>query len=204
MVHLHALESGETPPRISTDIDVLVDARVVSGRVAEFVSAIERRGFSLEGSSPTGIAHRYRRAGVTIDVLTPEGLGPRTALTTTPPGRTLQVPGGTQALSRTELLPIRTASTQGRVPRPSLLGAIICKAVAVDVDDARDSQRLDLAFLLSLVEDPLTLADLLTRKDRQRLRARDELLETPEHPIWAMLSPERGDRAKATLAILSR
>ena len=72
MVHLHALENGETPPRISTDIDVLVNAGVVSGRVAEFVSAIESRGFNLEGSSPTGIAHRYRRAGVTIDVLAPE------------------------------------------------------------------------------------------------------------------------------------
>lgn len=40
----------------------------------------------------------YQRDGVSIDVLAPEGLGSRTDLTTTPPGRTLQVPGGTQAL----------------------------------------------------------------------------------------------------------
>jgi hypothetical protein len=44
----------------------------------------------------------------------------------------------------------------------------------------------------------------LTRKDRRRLQARHELLKTPEHPIWATLSPERGDRARAALAILSR
>jgi hypothetical protein len=57
------------------------------------------------------------------------------------------------------------------VPRPALLGAIIAKAFAVDVDDTPDAQRLDLAFLLSLVEEPLDLAARTTSKDRRRLRA---------------------------------
>lgn len=67
-------------------------------------------------------------------MLAPEGLGPRTDITTTPPGRTLQVPGGTQAIARTELLPIAAGDSEGLVPRPSLLGAIIIKAAAVDAD----------------------------------------------------------------------
>ncbi len=76
-----------TPPRVSTDLDVLVNASVVTGGVREFVVAIETAGFVLVGASPEGIAHRYRRGGVSVDVLAPEGLGLRADLTTTPPGR---------------------------------------------------------------------------------------------------------------------
>ena len=94
MVFLHAMEHDVEPPRVSTDLDLLVNARVVTGGVREFVAAIEAVGFDLVGTSPEGIAHRYGRDGVSVDVLAPEGLGPRTDLTTTPPGRTLQVPGG--------------------------------------------------------------------------------------------------------------
>lgn len=175
----------------------------MTGGVAGFVAAIELRGFSLEGTSPEGIAHRYRRDGVSIDVLAPEGLGPRTNLTTTPPGRTLQVPGGTQALNRTELLPIHTATSTGHAPRPSLLGAIIAKAVAVEVDDTPYAQRLDLAFLLSLVELPLDLAAQMTPKDRRRLRARTEMTD-PQHETWQLLAQNQRDRARAALAILIR
>jgi len=201
MVFLHAIESAAVPPRVSTDLDVLVNARIVTGGVAGFVAAIELRGFSLEGTSPEGLAHRYRRGGVSIDVLAPEGLGPRTNLTTTPPGRTLQVPGGTQALNRTELLPIHTTTSTGHMPRPSLLGAIIAKAVAVDVDDTPGAQRLDVAFLLSLVEEPLDLAARMTPTDRRRLRARTELTDAG-HETWQLLAPDQRDRARATLAIL--
>ena len=63
----------------------------------------------------------------------------------------------------------------GLVPRPSLLGAIVGKAVAVDVDDLPDAQRLDLALLLSIVEDPIAMAQRMTKKDRQRIRARNEM-----------------------------
>ncbi len=201
MVYLHALEHGETPPRISTDLDVLVNARVVSGGTAGFVADLEARGFEMDGASPTGIAHRYRRAGVSIDVLAPEGLDPSTDLTTTPPNRTISVPAGTQALTRTELLPVRMETREGMVPRPSLLGAVISKAAAVDVDDVPQAQRQDLVFLLALVEDPLGAADLLTPKDRRRIRRRSELTNA-EHPAWQTLTQEQRDRARAVFAIL--
>ena len=201
MVFLHAMEHGAQPPRVSTDLDVLVNARVVTGGVRGFVAAIESAGFALVGASPEGIAHRYQRSGVSVDVLAPEGLGPRTDLTTTPPGRTLQVPGGTQALDRTELVPVVFGDRQGFVPRPSLLGALVGKAVAVDVDDLPDAQRLDLALLLSLVEDPITLADQLTKKDRQRLRARSEMANADQQ-AWASLSVDGADRGRAAFRLL--
>ena len=106
MVFIHAIEGGVEPVRVSSDLDVLVNARVVTGGVSDFVRAIQDLGFALAGSSPEGLAHRYCRGRVSLDVLAPEGLGPRRDITTTPPGRTLQVPGGTQAIARTELLPI--------------------------------------------------------------------------------------------------
>jgi hypothetical protein len=75
--------------------------------------------------------------------------------------------------------------------------------VAVDVDDTPGAQRLDVAFLLSLVEEPFDLATRMTPKDRQRLRARTELTD-PQHETWQLLAPDQRDRARATLAILIR
>ena len=71
----------------------------------------------LDGMSPEMFAHRFRRGAASIDVLAPEGLGERTDLTITPPGHTLQVPGGTQALQRAERV---TYSYKGRVGSISL------------------------------------------------------------------------------------
>lgn len=60
MVFLHAMEHGVAPPRVSTDLDVLVNARVVTGGVREFVVAISEVGFLLEGASPERLDHRVR------------------------------------------------------------------------------------------------------------------------------------------------
>jgi len=202
MVFLHGLENDVSPPRVSTDLDVLVNARVVTGAVRKFVLEIEDRGFSLEGVSPEGIGHRYVRGGVSVDVLAPEGLGARADLTTTPPGRTLQVPGGSQALARTELLPARVRQSGGLIPRPSLLGALVTKAEAVGVDDTPHAQREDLAFLLTLVPDPTSLAEAMTKKDRQRLRGRSEL-QDPDHPAWRVRSRDAAARGQAALRLLT-
>ena len=202
MVFLHAMEHEVIPPRVSTDLDVLVNARVVTAAVRRFVRAIETRGFELEGASPQGVAHRYRRGRVSLDVLAPDGLGPRTDLTTTPPGHTVQVPGGTQALTRTQLLPVSVGSSRGLVPRPSLLGAVIIKAAAADVDDQTDVQLGDLALLLSLLEQPMTLRSDLTSKDRRRIRARAELLDAG-HRAWSSLRDSEADRGRAALRLLA-
>ena len=129
--------------------DVVVVDAVAAGRVSNLHTSLS---FYKIADHPLLTA--IGAATVSIDVLAPDGLGSRTDLTTTPPGRTIQVPGGTQALDRTELLPVRTLERTGLVPRPSLLGAVVAKAIAVGVDDLPNGQRLDLAFLLGLVDDP--------------------------------------------------
>ena len=205
MVLLHALERGVEPTRVSTDIDVVVNARVVAGGISgirSFVESLESRGFSLAGASPDNIAHRYRRDRASIDVLAPEGLGSRANLTTTRPGRTLEVPGGTQALDRTELLPVQFSELHGFVPRPSLLGAIVCKAAAVAVVAGTSAaHQRDVALLLSLVADPIEVAKEMKPKDRQRLRAIDELAD-PNHRVWDDLPEDEADRARLACQIL--
>ena len=52
MVFVHAIEHDVEPVRLSSDLDVLVNARVVTGGVYEFVRAIQSRGFVLAGTSP--------------------------------------------------------------------------------------------------------------------------------------------------------
>ena len=201
MVLLHALEHGTEPARVSTDLDILVNARVVAGAVGDFVRHIEAAGFTLAGGSPDGVAHRYARGHMVIDVLAPEGLGRRADLTTTPPGHTIQVPGGTQALARTELLPVAHEGIQGHIPRPSLLAAIIVKAAAVSVHRDRQVQLGDLALLLSLVEDPPELAPQLAHKDRARLRTVAEIA-SPDHAVWGDLAAPEAARARLALRTL--
>jgi hypothetical protein len=186
MVLLHAVEHGAAWPRVSMDLDVIVNARVKAS-VRGFVADIEAVGFVLDGMSPELLAHRYRRGAASIDVLAPEGLGERTDLTTTPPGHTLQVPGGTQALQRAERVEYSYKGRIGTIPRPSLLGSIVGKACAVDVDDVPTNQEIDLALLLSLVEDPFVMRDELTAKDRQRLRPRRSMVEQ-DHRVCSSAS----------------
>ena len=120
MVLLHAIENDATWPRVSLDLDVIVNARVIA--IPAFVSRLEALGFQVDGMSPEGLAHRYRRGDASIDVLAPDGLGLRANLTTSRPGHTLQVPGGTQALQRVELVDVRYQDRASVGPRPSLLG----------------------------------------------------------------------------------
>jgi hypothetical protein len=200
MVLLHAIEHGAAWPRVSMDLDVIVNARVTAS-VRGFVAEIETLGFVLDGMSPELLAHRYRRGDASIDVLAPEGLGERTDLTTTPPGHTLQVPAGTQALQRAERIEYSYKGRRGLIPRPSLLGAIIGKACAVDVDDVPMNQEIDFALLLSLVPDPFVLKAQLTAKDRQRLGARRSMVD-PGYRTWGHFGVEEATAARTALRIL--
>ena len=143
----------------------------------------------MRSISADGLAHRYTRSAeprpVVIDVLAPEGLGERADLTTTPPGRTIEVPGGTQALSRTESITVVHEGRSGTIPRPTLLAAIVAKAAATALPGP-DRHYRDLALLCALVGDPFELVDQMTRKDRQRLRLAGKLLDDTD-PVWPLL-----------------
>lgn len=126
------------------------------------------------------------RDAVHIDVLGPDGLGQRTDLRTVGNATTIEVRGGTQALERAELLPVRHNERVAYVPRPNLLGAIVIKAAAVNNDSNPRRHVRDVAFLCSLVDDPLVLRQTMTRKDRQRLVGVKGLHDR-NHEAWRVL-----------------
>ena len=205
MVLLHALEHRAIPLRLSTDLDAAVDVRTDPKAMRKVMAAVLDLGFVTSGTSPEGIAHRFERntqTGTTsIAILVPQGLGPRTDITTVRPARAFAVPGVTQALQRTQLLPVHFAGATSWLPRPDLLGAIVAKAVAATVD-RRDTDRhlLDLAFLSGLLDDPFSAAQHTTATDRRRLRhARRHLPD--DHALWRRV-PHPND-ARSALEILS-
>lgn len=211
MVLLHALAHGQVPPQISQDGDVIADIRATPSAIKVLIGALEVLGFAIEGVGPDGIAHRYIRPSgasgppsrnVAVDVLAPDGVGARAVLTTTSPGRTVQVPGGTQALGRTERVTVIHEGRSGRVPRPTLLGAIICKAAACGLPHDPSRHLRDLALLCALIEDPFTTREDLTDKDRERLGLAAALRDDA-HPAWLLVPAEIRGQGQAAYAILT-
>lgn len=199
MVALHALEKGYLPPRASRDLDVLANVRVMSNATAQISKTLLEEGFELIEPSLSGIAHKFVRGDAIIDVLAPDGLGPKTKVFTSPPFRTVLVPGGTQALKRSAHVEVELDSRRAKVMRPNLLGAILLKARAIRVSDAPDAQRRDLAFLCCMIEDPRSLAQRLTRKERGWLkRQNDNLLDS--ETLWFGLP--NSDNGKIALELL--
>jgi hypothetical protein len=113
----------------------------------------------------------------------------------------VEIPGGRQALARTERVQVEVVGRRGLLPRPDLLGAILIKARAVNVDDAPDSQRGDLARLLSFVEDPDAMAAQLRGKERSWVRGRQEMND-PSAPCWAALDDDARSSGLSALRIL--
>lgn len=199
MVLLHALEHDRTPPRRTSDLDVIVNVRSVAMTPSRFASTLKSLGYELEGVNADGVGHRFRRGRVKFDVLLPDGIGRRAKREITPGARTVEVPGGTQALRRTQMVSAQSESRSGSVPRPDLLGAILVKTRAVAVGDVPDAQREDLAFLLSLVSDPYAMSGDLTSTERKWLRRRRELLDSS---ATAWRSVDNADDGRLVLEVL--
>lgn len=201
MVVLHAAAGGRELGRTSADLDVLVDVRLLGDATRTLAASLLSRGFAPE-ITIDGRAHRFRRGNDVVDLLVPDGLGSRARLEIVPGARTISVPGGSQALRRTGRGPVEVPEVgRGEVPRPDLLAAILLKARAVDVADDPPKHLRDLAFLLSLVDDPSAAREGLTPAERRRLRARTELLD-PAHPAYRGMDG-REDAASA-LGLLLR
>ncbi|MFF4703592.1 hypothetical protein ACWC4D_40285 [Streptomyces sp. NPDC001288] len=191
MVLLHGLEHGKTPPAASLDLDVLADVISDQRSLRMLVVALEELGFESTGVSPEGKAHRYERedsAGtLVVDLLAPDNLGQRANLTTTPPGTTLEVPGGRQAVQRSESIRVQLGGRVGVIHRPNLLGAIVGKAAALGIPTAPTEKHYrDLAFLLSLPVNPFDLKQQSTRADRKKLKLAEDLLDG-DHTAWRAL-----------------
>lgn len=220
MVILHALEHGVAPVRPTQDGDVVADVRTDRSALRLVVETLVATGFDLAGITPDGIGHRYTRPIaeadasersaaptptpplVVIDVLAPEGLGPRADLTTTPPGRTIAMPAGRQALTRTRWVGIEHEGRTGRLPCPDLLGALVAKGAACGLGGDISRHLDDVAVLCGLVDDPFGLAEELTPKDRKRLRMAARLGDH-DHRSWLLLPRELAARGQVTYDVLA-
>jgi hypothetical protein len=204
MVELHAAEFGQAPLRVSADADALADARSRPNAVSGMAQILVGEGFELQEPSYMGVGHTFVRGLLEVDVLAPEGLGvtSEAARITVPPAHTVEVPGGTQALHRSEWVEIEVGAVRGSVPRPNLLGAILLKARAVDVDDAPENQRGDLALLLSLVPDPDPMVKELKGHERSWIARRREM-DDLDAGCWKGLGSAQAQSGLTALRALS-
>jgi len=108
MVQLHAYEHAASP-RPTSDIDLLGDARARPSVTEHLGKAIDELGGELvePPSTDPALGQRFEVDGQPIDVLGPDGLKalPRTLGEQV----TVEIPGGTQALHRSES--VETQST---------------------------------------------------------------------------------------------
>jgi hypothetical protein len=205
MVYLLALEAG-LPVRQTTDADVLANpARGVLRRISEHL--INRHGMEAE-ETPDGKRYRFRgpggpAAGLVVDLLAIDNAGPRADLRTDPPGTTLEVPGGRQALSSTRTIEVRVGTSSGRVAIPTLAGAIRLKLEALRLSGGTGSperHRQDLAVLLALVDDPIQIRSELKTQYRRRLVATG--LADLAGDAWSHLSSDLAYRGHAALMLI--
>lgn len=184
MVILHELEADNISSRATADADAVVEVRGVTEGTRAMAKLLVSLGWTIhdEDIDVHGHGYTFRTGQVAFDLIAPEGLGPRTDLTTVPPLTAPALPGTRQALDRTELVAVQLAGRRSVMPRPDLLGAVVIKSCAAASDRTRAAQRHrdDLARLYALVSVPAELADLATPKDRRRLRAAPE-------PSWEVL-----------------
>lgn len=182
MVLLHQMERGGAESldaaqgwRLSGDADLLINIRS-QGAERQVDAGLRSHGF-VQVAAP--IEHRYMRASddLTIDVLAPDNLGghfPRMGT-----GHTLQAPGGTQALDRTEWVTVDDGQKQVPIPRPSLVGAILikCSACLGPAGSRGNSRHLgDLDVLSGFLDRKDARTASLTASERKRLRQAAKLL----------------------------
>lgn len=204
MVRLHGLEHARSDVRPTADGDVLADIRARPGALREISRFLSENGLEPE-VAPEGIQHRFKRrtdgGELKVDVLAPDHVGARADLTTTPPGRTIEVPGGTRALQRSERVSARAGGRTGLIPHPDLVSAVLVKLEATGLpgDPARHYQ--DLAFLPAILPEPRRARSELTSKERAKLRACQ--LQNRDHRAWRLLPDRDLNRGHAALQLLS-
>jgi hypothetical protein len=199
MVALISAEYGHAIPRATTDSDIVVGVWLDRDALRQASALLTRRGF-VEDDTADGYGYRYRRDTASIDLLVPEEVGRQRRIPTTATGRRgVEMPGGNQALIRSERLPVRLGDRTGLVRRPNLLGALVAKSAASVVDSRDpDRHREDIAVLGQIALDAgafRIMRRMSGDHDRRRLR-RALALMPDSHPAWQHI-PEPGEVRRA-------
>lgn len=189
MVHLHGAIANRSPYRYTEDIDLIFDLRINLEAIEKAHQVLEQHGFEVDGVSAEGLAHRYINSQrVEVDILAPDNLGERaTPKLRTPQGRTVSVPGGTKALQYACAIDAVYRDRRETLFIPDLLTAVMIKIKAMNLpsgrtEGGRPKHLDDIAFLLSLVEDP---DELLTTPVAQEIKlSAASALDDAAHPSW--------------------
>jgi hypothetical protein len=177
MVQLHALENDMPDVRVTVDIDVLGEARP-PGPLQAIDRALIAAGFDAHPPDPDNYAYRYERDGLIVDVLAPDGIRPPPTLDGS--RYAVGIPGGSQALKRSETVTVQIDGRTFELRRPTLTGAILIKARSLLKHRDPDAQRQDLLRLLSLVPDPRAMRADLKTTERGWLRKAEAALRFDE------------------------
>ncbi|GAB6900737.1 hypothetical protein JCM9957A_38270 [Kineosporia succinea] len=199
MVAFRAAIVGVPAPRTSDDLDVLSNIYLHRDAVVRCARTVRSLGFEVEEMHTSG--HRFTKGRLVIDVLAPDHPPKQSDLRTAGPRTTIEVPGGTQALQRTEFVSVEHNGREALVPIPSLLGALLLKADATRLP-APERHLMDVAFLASLIDDPLKLRTQLTGSDPRRLRTADRQLADEEHRAWRSLARDTQRRTYSSWRLL--
>lgn len=203
MVALFAIEAQQAQ-RATTDIDVLADARARPSGTAWATGRLEALGATLHEQQEFEGEHGFRFAldGQIVDVLAPDGLG-RSGAITTGKLQTIQIPGGTQALNRIEVVEIVVDSEAVALRRPTLIAAILLKARSLRVHSRPDDQRHDLITLLSLLEDPRAARAEITTKEIGWMRSISDRLSIDDPSFQESFEADRLRAARAVYRVLT-
>ena len=207
MVQLHGFER-EDDLRPTVDIDILGAARKRPAMTEQIASMLVEKGaeVAMPPRSKPKVGYRFELDGEVVEILGPDGL--RADPKTIGGLRTFQVSGGSQALSRTEVVLVQVAdSLPVPVRRPNLLGAILIKArvVAKRRKEKFHSDRQDLIRLLSYAEDPRALAreEQLKPSERKWLRNVEVALNFDDSALAAVFPVATLERARQAFRLLS-
>jgi len=204
MVQIHAELAGIEPPRVTADVDLLLDLMSRGTSFGGIASQLERLGFGPDQPSHPGAPfHRFRRADDVIDLLVADHL----------PGHihprwlrqpVMSIDGGAQALQRLTHVDLIHHGTTTTVTVPDLLGALVLKAAAA-IADSRDAARheADAALLAALITDHDSELARMHGSDRRRIRALAARLESPRNPAWVQLPGELAIRGRETISIFT-
>jgi hypothetical protein len=203
MVALFAIEA-EQLPRPTTDIDILGNARQRPSAAEQVTERLKSIGGTLHqrGGLESERGFRFYVDGQIVDVLAPEGLPKNRPPITTGNLQTIQIPGGTQALQRTELVEIVVNGRAATLRRPTLIAAILLKTRALRVHSRPDDQRHDLVTLLGLLDDPRTARDRLSKSEIGWLRNIETLLHLDDPQLADTFDPPRLQAARAAYQLL--
>lgn len=177
LVHLHCAERGMFPTRPTNDVDTVVNIRSSPTILATFTGALKDLGFTADISGD-GIQHRWRRDLAQIDVLIPEGVGERAAVSTGAGGApTIPSPGTTQALNRSEPVLVPEIASDRAIARHCtdfvVLASLISARDFRETELARkDRTRLRKMVVCCREDDSATRSGSATRARRSRCAAR--------------------------------